>query len=116
MDERVRSTIRHLELEGLRAASMRELAMRAGVSASRLAHLFKKETGLSIRAWIVRRRLSRAAELMLTTDQRVSEILYAVGFTDFSNFDHSFKQVFSVSPREYRRRWRESAVTEANPT
>ncbi|MFN2441771.1 MAG: helix-turn-helix transcriptional regulator [Thermoanaerobaculia bacterium] len=104
MDERVRRAISILESTGFRSTSVGRLADAVGLSCSRLQHLFKRETGRSIRAYVKGRRLELAAALMLKSNRRVSEILYEVGFTDFSNFNHAFKRTFGVSPRNYRRR------------
>ena len=43
-----------------------------------------------------------AAELIASTDERISQIGYAVGFRDPSNFNHAFKKSFGVSPKQYR--------------
>lgn len=82
---------------------MSELAARLGLSASRLEHLFKEHVNLSIRAYVHERRLRRAAELIASTDERISQICYASGFSDPSNFNHAFKKSFGVTPKEYRR-------------
>lgn len=43
-----------------------------------------------------------AAELIASTDERIAQIGYAVGFRDPSNFNHAFKKSFGVSPKQYR--------------
>jgi AraC family transcriptional regulator len=106
MDHRVRRTIEFLESLGYEAVSVTRLATRVGLGYSRLAHLFKRDTTLSIRCFITARNLEHAAELIVSTESRVSEILYSVGFRDPANFAHAFKRRFGVSPREYRARAR----------
>jgi transcriptional regulator GlxA family with amidase domain len=81
-----------------------DLAARVGLSASRLEHLFKAHAMMSIRQYVLSLRLIRAAELIADTDERISQICYAVGFHDPSNFNHLFKRSFGVSPKEYRRK------------
>lgn len=103
MDDRVRKIIDLLENSRYRTTSLPSLAAAVGLSDSRLSHLFKHNTSLSIRSFIQARRLASAAHLIATTDRRISEILYEVGFTDPSNFNHAFKLHYRVSPREYRR-------------
>jgi AraC family transcriptional regulator of arabinose operon len=82
--------------------SLERLAEVVGLSASRLAHLFRDETGMSIQSYIVERRLFMAAMLIVQSDEQISQIAYRVGFGDVSNFNHSFKRRFAMSPREYR--------------
>lgn len=102
MDERVRIVVQLLEENGYASLTLERLADAVALSPSRLQHLFKRDTGLSIRAFVKVRRLELAAELILRTEQRISEILYSVGYSDCSNFDHAFKRRFGVTPREYR--------------
>lgn len=119
MDRRVLKTIEFLEFEGFRRFRVGELAQRVGLRASRLEHLFKHHTKLSIRNFVKRRRILHAAELIATTDERIAQICYAAGFTDPSNFNHAFKEHFGVSPREYRNARRfglQAEPTFAEPT
>jgi AraC-like DNA-binding protein len=73
-----------------------------GLSSSRLTHLFTESAQVSIRAFIQERRLRHAAELLASTDERIAQIAYSVGFRDPSNFNHAFKRTFAVSPKAYR--------------
>jgi AraC family transcriptional regulator of arabinose operon len=82
--------------------SVHELATTVGLSSSRLAHLFREEVGMSIRSYVVARRLHVASMLIVQTDERISQIAYSVGFNDVSNFNHAFKKRYGVSPGEYR--------------
>jgi AraC-like DNA-binding protein len=91
-----------LDQEYRHPPSLEELAESVGLSASRLAHLFRNETRMSIQSYIVERRLQMAAMLIVQSDEQISQIAYRVGFGDVSNFNHSFKRRFHMSPREYR--------------
>jgi len=82
--------------------SVAQLAESVGLSTSRLAHLFRREMGMSIQSYIVERRLQMAAMLIVQSHERISQIAYSVGFGDVSNFNHSFKRRFNMSPRQYR--------------
>jgi len=102
MDRRIKKTKSILDEEYRHPPSLEDLAGSVGLSASRLAHLFRDETGMSIQSYIVDRRLFMAAMLIVQSDERISQIAYRVGFGDVSNFNHSFKRRFSMSPKEYR--------------
>jgi AraC-like DNA-binding protein len=82
--------------------SIEQLAEQVGLSASRLAHLFREEVGMPIQSYILERRLMMAALLIVQTHERISQIAYSVGFGDVSNFNHAFKRRFAMSPRQYR--------------
>jgi AraC-like DNA-binding protein len=106
MDIRVREVLDQVEAEWRKQLRTRDLAAAVNLGVSRLAHLVKQSTQMSIRDLIRLRRIEAAAHLLLTTHQRVSEICYAVGFSDLSNFNHTFRRELGVSPREYRERER----------
>jgi transcriptional regulator GlxA family with amidase domain len=103
IDRRVQNTVAFLDDALREPGAVAEIAARVGLSASRLEHLFKVQVNVSIRAYLQELRLRRAAELLVSTDERVSQISYAVGFNDASNFNHAFKKSFGVTPKEYRR-------------
>ena len=47
-------------------------------------------------------RLKRAAQLLQSTDLKVSEIAYEVGFNDPAYFSRAFKEEFGQSPSEFK--------------
>lgn len=73
------------------------------ISRSHFEHLFKRETGTSFRRYRKRLRLRRAAAMLSDWRLRISEVAYAVGYGDPSNFSRDFRQAFRTSPTEYRR-------------
>ena len=102
MDRRIRRVTSVLDQQYRDPPSIEDLAAVVGLSVSRLAHLFRSETGMSIQTFIRERRLLMAAMLLVQTHERISQIAYSVGFGDVSNFNHAFKRRFSMSPRQYR--------------
>ena len=102
MDRRIRRVITVLDQQYRDPPSIEHLADDVGLSASRLAHLFRQEVGRSIQSYILERRLTMAAMLIVQTHERISQIAYSVGFGDVSNFNHAFKRRFEMSPRQYR--------------
>ncbi len=102
MDRRIRRVITVLDQQYRDPPSVEQLADEVGLSASRLAHLFREEVGRSIQSYLLERRLIMAAMLIVQTHERISQIAYSVGFGDVSNFNHAFKRRFQMSPRQYR--------------
>jgi AraC family transcriptional regulator len=103
-DERRAAEIaRLLESTYHRPHSIVDLAHRAGISPFQLVRTFKRVTGTTPHQFILRMRLRAAARLLRTTALPVTEIAYAVGFEDLSNFIHSFRAEFGMSPSAYRR-------------
>lgn len=80
------------------------LARAARLSRSRLCYLFKAETGLAPMQYVKRRRIEKARDLLETTSLSLKEIRATVGLSDRSHFTRGFKEIFGVTPLEYRRR------------
>lgn len=102
MDTRVAMIVRFLDDRWCTPVRVAELAAHVGLGVSRLEHLFKQETRISIRDYIRERRLMAAAELLAGSEERVSVISFRVGFLHVANFNHAFKKRFGSSPRQYR--------------
>jgi AraC-like DNA-binding protein len=102
IDRRVKRTLDFLEQAWREPGDVAEIAARVGLSSSRLEHLFREHARSTIRDYLRDRRLLHAAAMLVDTDERVSQICYAVGFGDPSNFNHAFKKTFGVSPKQYR--------------
>lgn len=79
------------------------LAQESGYSRSRFTRLFTEATGVSPRAFITRCRLERARTLLKESSMSVSEIAYALGYSDVFFFSRHFKQGVGVSPLAWRR-------------
>jgi AraC-like DNA-binding protein len=104
MDRRIRRILQLLTERWTDSHCVHELAKQVGLGPSRLEHLFKDNAKVTIREFVRERRLQAAADLLLTTEERVSAICYQVGFHDVSNFNHAFKRRFGISPRQFRAR------------
>lgn len=83
--------------------TVKELSEIAYMSESNFYTVFKRQFSLSPLSYINHYRLSAAAELLLSTDARISDISDDVGFSDPLYFSRMFKKTYSVSPREYRK-------------
>lgn len=86
-----------------------DISSHAGVSPYYLTRLFKKETGVTPRAYLEQIRIDKATHLLRTTDKKNIEICYAVGFQSPSSFYKVFKQHKKCSPSDYK-----TAIMEMN--
>lgn len=67
-----------------------------------LCRLFKKETGVTVNAYITSARIARAKHLLRTTDRSITYIAVETGFADLSVFTKNFKKETGVTPSTYR--------------
>jgi len=82
------------------------LARVACASPAHFIRGFKRAFGETPHQYLMTRRIERAKALLRTTDQTVTEVCLAVGFTSLGSFSSTFRRLVGESPAEYRRRWR----------
>ena len=85
------------------AVSLQDLASVAGLSVFHFARMFKAATGTTPKQYVVRCRLERARELLLTEDRTISEIALEVGFCDQSHLSTHFKRLYGATPKQFVR-------------
>src|SRR5438128_183708 len=84
------------------ALGVDDLARAAGLSRAHFSREFRRHFGESPHAYLLTRRLERAAALLRTTDRSVAEICFDVGLASVGSFTSSFTRTFGVSPTRYR--------------
>ncbi len=103
LDKCIRIVEDHLDDETF---SIKTLATEMGMSRSTLYRKVNSVSGQSIIGFIRFIRLRKAAELMINTENNVSEIASITGFNDIKYFRTHFSQLFGMNPKEYIRRFR----------
>ena len=78
------------------------LADQVGLSRVHIYRKLKELTNLSARDFIKNIRLKQAAILLKEKDLTISDVAYATGFTTLSHFSSSFKELYGMSPTEYK--------------
>ncbi|WP_265129503.1 helix-turn-helix domain-containing protein [Chryseobacterium oranimense] len=82
--------------------NIEELAQKTNLSVSSFKREFKKLYNNSPASYLKTKRLERAAELLLISDERISNIAFECGFNDLANFTKSFHDKYNTSPTHYR--------------
>ncbi len=72
------------------------------MSQSTLFRKIKSLTGLSITAFVRSVRLKKAAQIVLQSNLKLSQVAQEVGFNDYKHFKKSFQQQFGCLPSEYK--------------
>lgn len=67
-----------------------------------ITRLFKKETGLSFKNYVIEKRLSLAKDLLEHSSAPIHEIATRVGYDNYSYFTRLFKKTYQLTPIEYR--------------
>jgi AraC-like DNA-binding protein len=79
-----------------------DLAGAAGLSRAHFSREFRRAFGESPHAYLLTRRLERAAALLRNTDRSVADVCLSVGLRSLGSFTTSFKRTYGSSPTAYR--------------
>ena len=79
-----------------------DMAAAAGLSRAHFSREFRREFGESPHAYLLTRRLERAASLLRMTDRSVADVCFSVGLQSVGSFTTSFTRTFGMSPTAYR--------------
>jgi AraC family transcriptional regulator len=82
--------------------SLDEMAQSVGLSTAHFARMFRKSTGQTPHRFVLRQRLERAKAMLRAPDARVLDVAVACGFKTQQHFAQVFRDVWGVSPTEYR--------------
>jgi AraC-like DNA-binding protein len=79
-----------------------DLARAAGLSRAHFSREFRRAFGEPPHAYLLTRRLERAAALLRATDRSVADICVSVGLRSVGSFTSSFTRTYGMSPTAYR--------------
>lgn len=79
-----------------------DLAAAAGLSPAHFSRQFRRAFGESPHAYLLTRRLERAASMLRMTDRSVADICVRVGLSSVGSFTTTFTRVYGESPTAYR--------------
>lgn len=101
-EDLIGQTIRYIHENIDQDLGVAELSEMVGISPEYFTKLFKRHTGMNLKRYIVNEKMEAAKVLLTTTILPVTIISEHVGYSNYSNFTHTFKQYFDCTPSEYR--------------
>ena len=78
------------------------LAQRVSLSPFYFSRVFRKETGYTLREYMINTRINAARFYLRTTELSLKEISYRCGYGSDSTFCTTFKRITGMTPLEYR--------------
>ena len=79
-----------------------DMAEQFAVNPDYLSFLFHKNTGKTIRRYVLEEKVKAAQSMLLYTENSLQEIAFALNFSSQSHFSTVFRKITGVTPREYR--------------
>lgn len=99
-DPYVTKTIEYINDHISSKIQLSDIAQYLSLSVSRISHLFKDVTGLSIMNYIIKKRLALSKELLKNGEQ-IKSVYLKCGFPDEASFFRYFKQEYKTTPKKY---------------
>ncbi len=100
----VQSVLQIVDRDLAAPLTLRYLAKELNVNSSYLSSLFSREIGITLTEYVTRRRISYAANLLLTTQNPIKIVAKKAGIQDVQYFSRLFKRRMGVTPSQYRER------------
>lgn len=101
-DYYIQEAIHYMEQNFQNDISIEEIAAVCGINRSYLGKIFRNSIGRSPQEFLMNYRMVKAAELLKLTTLSIADIGTAVGYGNPLHFSRAFKNIYGVSPREWR--------------
>lgn len=107
---RVRKVQEYINAHYAEEIRLDDCAALVGMAPSAFSRFFKQHTGRTLMDYLIDIRLGNAARLLVDTATGISEICYACGFNNLSNFNRTFKARRGYTPRDFRTLFKRNRV------
>lgn len=87
--------------------SIEDIANNIGLNRSYFGKLFKRETGKTPQSFLLNYRMIKACEYLKRTEMHIADISQAVGYENQLHFSRAFKNIYGLSPLQWRKLNRE---------
>ena len=98
----IKEALNYIEQSFQNDISIEEIASFCGLNRTYFGRIFKETVGKSPQQFLLSYRMAKAAELLKLTSLSVRDIGNAVGYPNQLHFSRAFKNVYGMSPREWR--------------
>ena len=103
------STLGYIE-QRYKTASLTELCEILHQPMHTLSKMIKAQTGHNFTELLLRKRLSKAVQLLCDTDLSVNDVIAAVGYENASYFHRTFKEHYHMTPRVFRESYKKERM------
>ena len=98
----IHEAIHYVEHNYQNNISVEDIAAVCGLNRSYFGKIFKLGVGKTPQEFLLNYRMSKAAELLKLTQLSINDIGIAVGYDNSLHFSRAFKNIYGISPREWR--------------
>lgn len=102
--DRLQRVLNFLETNWQDQISLEEAAKVAALHPQSMSRFFRQHLGMNFQEYLIQLRISRAARLLLETEETVVNIAFQCGFNNLANFNRHFQSAYKMPPSAYRRK------------
>lgn len=102
-DYYIKEAINYMEQNFQNTISIEDIAAVCGINRSYFGKIFRNSTGRSPQEFLMNYRMVKATELLKLTSLSIADISSAVGYENQLHFSRAFKNIYGISPREWRK-------------
>ncbi|MEM9809145.1 MAG: response regulator [Cyanobacteria bacterium P01_D01_bin.56] len=99
---RLTKVFEFIEANYQRSINLTDVAQAVGYSPAYLTNLSQSQTGRTVKAWIIERRMAQARQLLTTTAESIKKIADSIGYADAGYFTRQFRKLHGVTPQMWR--------------
>lgn len=96
--------VKYAELHFRESICVEDLSSAANISRSYFMKIFKNVMGISAADYIINLRINSVCRELCSGDMRITDIAFANGFSNISNFNRQFLKIAGCTPGEYRKK------------
>ena len=102
--------LRYIDREYPHLTQTRQVAQALSYSEYYLCHIFRENMGMTLKEYLMQKKIKVAAELLENSSMPVTEIAEQLSFSSLHTFSIAFKRHTQLSPSQYRERFKEVAA------
>ncbi len=99
---RLRAVFEFIEANYQQSIHLTDVAQAVGYSPAYLTNLSQSQTGRTVKAWIIERRMAQARQLLANTAESIKQIADSIGYADAGYFTRQFRKLHGVTPQMWR--------------
>lgn len=100
--KRIATIISYVHQNYMNRITLEDIGELVKMSPEGVSRFFKSKTRQTFLSFLNNYRLNHVIDLMVKTDDFISEICYSCGFNNISNFNRFFRKKIGMTPSEYR--------------
>ena len=101
--DKLKSIIKYVERHYQENITIEEMAKLCCFSTSHFMRFFKNKMNQTFTSYLINYRITKAASLLTGTDSNILDIAQETGFDNLSYFNRTFKKIYNMTPKEYRK-------------